>query len=166
MAIFREQAKSGRGGRFRPFRAAVAWLGLAMMLCLPGCGGCRKTPDAEEQEKQAAAEKAKKKEKEKEPFEARQPVVMPAGKEFAGSCKPGHWVSQVWPDVKANRGDFQGELQTEVVGSPNDHRVPLVAVPYEMTSQRPAALAKEQPKSLESLTWIPPAQKRNRKPAR
>ena len=87
-----------------------------MMLCLPGCGGCRKTPEDDGQEKQQAEEKAgKKKEKEKEPFEARQPAVMPSGKDFAGACKPGHWISQVWPDVKANRGDFQGELQTEIV---------------------------------------------------
>ena len=56
-----------------------------------------------------------KKEKEKEPFEARQPAVMPSGRDLAGLCKPGHWISQVWPDVKANRGDFQGELQTEIV---------------------------------------------------
>ena len=100
------------------------------------------------------AEKAKKKEKEKEPFEARPPAVMPVAKDFAGSCKPGHWISQVWPDVQANRGDFQGELHTEItdIGS---RRVPLLAVPYEISNQRPVALAKGQPKSLESFTWIP-----------
>ena len=59
--------------------------------------------------------------------------------------------------MKANRGDFQGELHTEIVDSKGS-KVPLVAVPYEMTSQRPAVLAKEQPKSLESCTWIPPRQ--------
>ena len=37
-----------------------------------------------------------------------------------------------------------------------------LAVPYEMTNQRPAALAKEQPKSLESFTWIPPLQDASR----
>ena len=130
---------------------------LLFLLCLPGCGGCRKTPEAEEQQKQQAEETAKRKEKEKEPFEASQPAVMPSSKDFAGFCKPGHWICQVWPDVKANRGDFQGELQTEVVDH-SDHRVQLVAAAYEMTTQRPAALAKEQPKSLESCTWIPPGQ--------
>ena len=157
MAILTEHAEYRHSGGFRPFRAAVACLGLAMMLCLPGCGGCRKTPEAEEQEKQQAEEKAKKKEKEKEPFEAGKPAVMPAGGSIAGSCKPGHWISQVWPDVKANRGDFQGELQTEIADC-GGRKVPLVGVPYEMTNERPAALAKEQPKSLESFIWIPPRQ--------
>ena len=148
MAIVAEQARHRRAGGFRPLCAALAWLGLAMLLCLPGCGGCRKTPEADEKARL-------KKEKEKEPFEARPPAVMPAAKDHGGTCKPGHWVSQVWPEVKANRGDFQGELQTEIVDL-NDHKVPLLAVRYEMTSQRPVALAKEQPKSLESFTWIPP----------
>jgi len=128
-----------------------------MMLFLPGCGGCRKTPDADDQEKQQAEEKAKKKEKEKPPFEAQKPAVMPSNKDFAGSCKPGHWISVVWPDVKANREDFQGELYTET-SDIRDQKLPLVAVPYQMTSRRPIALAKEQPKSLESSTWIPPRQ--------
>ena len=163
MAIFTEHVARRRrhvpmvGGGFPPFPAVLAWLGLAMMLCLSGCGGCRKTPEEADQEKQQAEEKAKKqKEKEKDAFEARQPVVIPSNKEdFSGRCKPGHWVSQVWPEVKANRGDFQGELRTEIVDR-NLAKVQLVAVPYEMTTERPAALAKEQPKSLEAFNWIPP----------
>ena len=125
---------------------------ILFLFCLPGCGGCRKTPDAEEQEKQQAEEKSKK--KEKEPFEAGQPTVVPAGGSFGGACKPGHWISQVWPDVKANRGDFQGELQTEIVTGSN-RKVPLVAVSYEMSNERPVVLAKEQGKSLESFALIP-----------
>jgi len=120
-----------------------------LMLCLPGCGGCHKMPQPEEN--------AKKREKEKEPFEAQKPAVMPSPKDFSGLCKPGHWVSLVLPDVKANRGDFQGELQAQIVDR-SDHKMPLLAVPFEMAMQRPAALAKEQPKSLESSIWIPPRQ--------
>ena len=61
-----------------------------MMLCQRGCGGCRKTPEAEEQEKQQAEEKAKKKkEKEKEPFEARPPTVMPASGSPVGVVQAG-----------------------------------------------------------------------------
>lgn len=130
-----------------------------MMLCLPGCGGCRKTPEEEaEQEKKQAEEKAgKKKEKEKEPFEAQRPAVVPSGKDFlAGACKPGHWISQVWPEVKSNRGDFQGELLTEIVNR-SSQKLPLNKA-YELTTERPAPLAKEQPKSLESFAWIPPEQ--------
>ena len=126
-----------------------------IFLCLPGCGGCRKSPEAEEQEKQQAEEKARLKEREKEPFESRPPAAMPPGGTLAGRCKPGHWMSQIWPEVKANRGDFQGELQTEVV-TMGDRKVPLGAVPYQVTNQRPAALAKDQPKSLESFLWVPP----------
>ena len=148
MAVFRERAEHRPAG-------GVCLLLLLMILCQSGCGGCRKTPD--EQEKQQAEEKAKKKEKEKEPFEYGRPAVMPSAKDFAGFCKPGHWISQVWPDVKANRGDFQGELQTEITDF-NSRKLPLVGVPYEMTSHRPAILAKGQPKSLETCTWIPPRQ--------
>ncbi len=106
MAIFAERAEHRRGGgvtarrrqssrhtpcavRQKPAAVVagrtahgVCLLLFSMMLCLPGCGGCRKTPEAEEQEKQQAEEKAKKKEKEKEPFEARQPAVMPSGKDL------------------------------------------------------------------------------------
>ena len=161
MAVFAERAKRRRAGGVRPLRAALAWLGLAMMLCLPGCGGCRKTPEAEEQEKQQADEKAKKKEKEKEPFEAHQPAVMPSRKDPGGSCKPGHWISQVWPDVKANRGDFQGELHTEIVDF-SDHKVPLVAVPYEIPASGPSPW----PRSSRSRWNRSPGFRRGRMPIR
>ena len=81
----KQQTEYRRAGGFWSFPRALLWLGLAMMLCLPGCGGCSKTPDADEQEKQQADEKArKKKKKEKEPFEAKRPAVMPSGKD---SCR-------------------------------------------------------------------------------
>jgi hypothetical protein len=121
---------------------------LLFLLCLPGCGGCRKTPDAAEK----SNPQAKKKEKPKERFEAHAPAVMPSSN-FAGDCKPGHWISQVWPDVKANFEDFQGELHTDVEDSAG-HKLRLPAAAYELTSQRPVALAKEQPKSLETIAWI------------
>ena len=131
---------------------------LFLMFCLPGCGGCSKTPEEVEQEKKQAEEKAgKKKEKEKDPFEAQRPAVVPSGKDFlAGACKPGHWISQVWPEVKSNRGDFQGELLTEIADR-SSQKLPLSKA-YELTTERPAPLAKEQPKSLESFAWIPPEQ--------
>jgi hypothetical protein len=125
---------------------------LLVVLCLSACG-CRGTSDAEK-ERQASAQRAKIEEKPKEPFEARQPTVMPAGI-VTGSCKPGHWISQVWPDVKANLGNFQGELQTAVEDDAG-HALQLPAVACELTNLRPATLAKEQAKSLECMTWIPP----------
>jgi hypothetical protein len=160
MASFSEHAGRGRFGPIGRPRSLVAWLILAMLVSLPGCGGCRKTPEQIEQEKQLAEEKEKEKKKKEEeekikPFEAGSPRVLPTSSVYDGTCKRGHWISQSWPNVKANLGDFQGELQTEVFDIGNK-RVPLTAVPYEMTSQRPAALAKKQQKSLESFAWIPP----------
>ncbi len=129
MAIFLEQHSSSKT---RPAAGAagrtahgVCLLLLFMLLCLSGCGGCRKTPDAEEAEKQQAEEKAKKKEKEKAPFESKPVAVMPSGR-AAGLCKPGHWIGLVWPEVKANRGDFQGELQTEIVDPADQQKASLV----------------------------------------
>ena len=93
--------------------------GLAMMLCLPGCGGCRKTPEGSGTGKEAGGREGRKEER-KGKRALRGPA---AGRDalrqgfLAGACKPGHWISQVWPEVKANRGDFQGELQTEIVDS-------------------------------------------------
>jgi hypothetical protein len=136
----------------------VCLLLLFMLLCLSGCGGCRKTPDAEEAEKQQAEEKAKKKEKEKAPFESKPVAVMPSGR-AAGLCKPGHWIGLVWPEVKANRGDFQGELHAEIVDPADQQKASLGVVPFVLTNERPVALAKEQPKSLESCIWIPPRQR-------
>ncbi len=150
MAVYTDGAGQRHGG-VKPLPSALAWWALAMMLCLNGCSGCNKTPEDREKEKQAAAEKKK---KEKDPFEGHAVAFMPAGKDRAGYCKPGHWVSQVWTDVASNRGDFQGELQTEVVDSAQ-RPVPLLAVPYQIATERPAVLAKEQAKSLESATWIP-----------
>jgi hypothetical protein len=158
MATFSEHAGRGRYGRFGRPRSLVAWLILAMLVSMSGCGGCHKTPEQIEKEKLLAEEKEKEKKEEEEkikPFEAGSPCALPTSSVYSGTCKRGHWISQSWPNVKANQSDFQGELQTEVFDIGN-HRVPLTAVPYEMTSQRPAALAKKQQKSLESFAWIPP----------
>ena len=133
-----------------PPRACAA---LANMLGLPGGEVCPRTAAGQQLQEPAVGEKSGKSAKENEPFESRQPAVMPHGADFAGFCKPGHWMSDVWPGLKATRGDFLGELQTEVVDE-NQRPLPLVAVPYEVKTRRPAALAKGQPKSLESLIWI------------
>lgn len=154
MATFTEHAGHGRFARYRGSRTVVAWLVLTLLVCLPGCGGCNKTADELEKEKQQAEEKAKKKKEEEKPFEAGLPRALPTNSASRGLCKPGHWISQTWPEVKSNLGDFQGEVQTEVVDSVN-RRTPLVAVPYEISNERPAALAKQQPKALESCLLIP-----------
>ncbi len=157
MASRLELAHDRRFGSTAALRAAVAWLVLALLVCLPGCRGCSKSPEELEKEKQQAEEKAKKKKKEEEvkPFEAGEPRALPTSSLFTGTCKPGHWLSQFWPDLKANLGDFQGEVQTEIVDR-SLGRVRLEGMSYELTDHRPAALAKKQQKSLESFAWIPP----------
>jgi hypothetical protein len=148
MAILAERVFR-RGGRPRPCRVASAWLILAAIIFVPGCIGCRRSSDTDPK----AGEKLKK--KEKDPFEARQPVVIPTASELHGMCKPGHWFAQSWPDVQANRGDFQGDLLTQVIDGKRN-KVQLGATPFEMTTQRPAVLAKEQAKSLEAFNYVPP----------
>ncbi len=148
---------------FLPFSLSpfLAWVLLMLLVCLPGCRGCNKTPEQIEAEKKLAEEQEtkKKKEEEKKPFEALlPPESLPAGIMIgrAGNlCKPGHWTGQSWHDVKSNLGDFQGEVQTEVVDS-KLARVQLPNVPYRISDERPAALAKAQPKTLESCFWVPP----------
>jgi len=156
MASRSETARDRRFGSTAALRAAVAWLVLALLVCLPGCRGCSKSPEEREKEKQQAEEKAKKKkEEEVKPFEAGEPRALPTSSLFTGTCKPGHWLSQFWPDLKANLGDFQGEVQTEIVDR-SLGRVHLEGMSCELTDHRPAALAKKQQKSLESFAWIPP----------
>lgn len=160
MAMITGQMRCQRSDGFSFGCWAAHWLVVVLLIVLPGCGGCGKTPDAEEMAKAAQAkqdaEKAKKlkEKKEGEPFEAKQPTAQPTSSVWAGAVKPGHQFSYVLPDVKANRGDFQGELVTDVVDRQN-RPVPIVATPYEMTTLRTAVLAKEQPKSLEAVGWIP-----------
>ena len=122
MASVSEHAGRPRFGPCGGMRSIVAWLILAVLVSMPGCGGCNKTPEQIEKEKQLAEEKEKEKEKKKKeeekPFESGTPQALPANLlniSTLGMCKPGHWICQSWPDVKANLGDFQGELHSDVV---------------------------------------------------
>ena len=148
-------APFGPGRGPRPF---AVWLLLTLLVCLPGCRGCNRTPEQIEKDKQLLAEEEeKKKEQEKiKPFEAGEPESLPTRSLAAhGMCKPGHWIGQTWYDLKSNLGDFQGEIQTESVDS-KIARVQLPEVPYRLSDERPASLAKEQAKTLESITYVPP----------
>ena len=137
---------------------------LTLLVCLPGCRGCSKTPEQVEKDKQKLVEDEEKKKKEEEipPFEADRAQALPPVGLFAdkeATCKPGHWIAQTWQNLKSNKGDFQGELRTDVVDRGEDgapSRVPLFGVPYKLTDVRPAALAKGQQKSLDSYLWAPP----------
>ncbi len=158
MATLNDRAGQRPFGPGRGPRPIAAWLLLTLLVCLPGCRGCNRTPEQIEKDKQLLAEEEeKKKEQEKiKPFEAGEPESLPTRSLAAhGMCKPGHWIGQTWYDLKSNLGDFQGEIQTEAVDS-KIARVQLPGVPYRLSDERPASLAKEQAKTLESITYVPP----------
>jgi hypothetical protein len=133
------------------------FVGLGLLISVPGCGGCRK--EIEEDEEQAAKEREerakKEKEKTKDPFEFRHVATRPNVLPPVNHTKPGHWLSLFAADFKANREDFAGQWETEAVTS-DSRPVPLVATAYALTSCRPIMLAKGQAKSFESLVWVPP----------
>jgi hypothetical protein len=138
---------------------------LLCLLALPGCGGCGTTEksaaekSAEEKRKaleELAKEKAER-EKKRDPLEAGISALEPGGR--IGSCKPGHWATGFLAKAQANREDFQGELDLQVVTGRDQHLAPLYQSAYEMTSARKVALAKDHPKTLESFFWAPTAMK-------
>ena len=56
-------------------------------------------------------------------------------------------------DVKANNFDFLGDLDLEV--RDEKAQLPLFATPFELTVSRQVALPKGQPKSLDSVFFLP-----------
>jgi len=147
-------------GKWRrsPVRLVAMALCAAMLATLPGCGGCRKTPEQAqaEREKKEAERRAKEREREKKPD-------LEMGKLFSlphepGSpvCpyKPGHWTTASLT-AKANNFDMLGDLETTVVdrkGKP----VGLLGMPYTSTGSREVGLPKGQLKRLESVFCVPP----------
>ena len=126
---------------------------------LPGCGGCRQDPakekTQEEIEKELMERRRKEAEKPKADFEAKGVSTRPPAAQVVGTnYKPGHWTGAVLENALANNFDFVGEMELQVTekGEP----VPLLASPFELAFCRDMALAKGQPKGLESLLYVPP----------
>jgi hypothetical protein len=141
--------------------------------CLTGCGGCsQQTPAQQAAKKQKDAEaelearrKKLEEEKKKEPFLI-QPLTPLLSEELVSTdegaslrlTKPGHWTTTVQA-VKANLDNFEGRITSTVVDG-RSRPVPLPHTPYQMTSSRPAVLAKGRTKRLENEVLIPGEAKR------
>jgi len=134
---------------------------LALLLFLPGCGGCRQTPPkdktAEDIEKEQEEREKRERERLKPDFEAKFLLSRPSSGLTAGNCwyKPGHWTCVSLEEAKANHFDFVGEMELAVTDN-EGRSLPLHASPFELTISRDMALAKGQAKSLESLLFVPP----------
>ena len=148
-------------GKWRrsPVRLVALALCAAMLATLPGCGGCRKTPEQiqAEREKKEAERRAKEREREKKKpdLEVGMLVSLPH-QPGSAVCpyKPGHWTFTSLP-AKANNFDLWGDLEMTVVdrrGKP----MGLLGMPYTSTGSRDVGLPKGQLKRLESVFYVPP----------
>jgi hypothetical protein len=145
-------------------------LGLALLgsSCLVGCGGCtqqtpaQKAAQEKKQREQEEVEAAKKKleAEKKEPFVIG--MLTPLLSETLTSvedsaslrlAKPAHWTATVQP-IKANLDDFDGRITLAAVDA-KSRPLPLPHTPFEMTSGRPAVLAKGRTKRVESELLTP-----------
>ncbi len=131
-----------------------------MLLLLPGCQGCHQTPPknktAEEIEKEREELRKKQLEAAKPDFEARFLVTRPTTGRPAGCWfKPGHWTSLALEDAVANHFDFVGQWELALTNGESG-ALHLQASPFDLTIVRDVALAKGQPKSFESLLFVPP----------
>ena len=151
----------------RPFGLLFALATWAVAIGLPGCA--TKTPE----EARADLEKLKQKEKPKENFEALQAVTEPNELTFVKKdtkkdadqkkedeiltrmIKPGHWTG-VLVTTTANNFDFGGELSSEAHNS-SQQPIDLEGSSFRLTTARPAALPKEQRKTLETIFFAPAA---------
>ncbi len=116
---------------------------LAVVAGLSGCGS------SEESKSQQTNKKLQKKEKAQRPdFEIREVRSLPSTElAIVGSYKPGHWgTANV--DVVANRYDYQASLEI-------NPKVSIRTMPFEILGRKPISLAKEQPKVVETLFYVP-----------
>jgi hypothetical protein len=137
-----------------------------LMLCIPGCGGCRnsanKNPKKSPEEIAKELEEKKKQEAErlKRDFEFQRVVSRPTvEREAAVGVKPGHWTAVALEDVKANHSDFVGELALSATDG-HGAALPLFKTPFQLTVLRDAALSKGEAKRLDSLLFVPPTAER------
>ena len=124
---------------------------------LPGCGGCRKTPQQlqAEREKREAERLARERQKKKPDVELGKLVSLPC-ESNADFCeyKPGHWTATTLP-AKANNFDVLGDLEMTVVDR-RDRPIGLLGMPYTSTGSREVAMPKGQAKLLQSVLYVPP----------
>lgn len=139
------------------------------MLTIGGCGGCRSDnppskPEKEEVEKE-------KEEGKKEKFETSPLRVLPSSSFFnqdslddvlpMSLCvKPGHWVASS-QEITANHFDFTGRVALHITDQ-KQRDIPVQGTQFVLRSERPVVLAKERPKNIESLLFVPAVDKKMR----
>ncbi len=156
-------------------RAARQLLCLVLLAstCLTGCGGCNQTASQKAaQKKQEDAEalleaRRKKLEEEKKikPFVIDRLTPLLSERLIATDegvslrlAKPGHWTSTV-QQMKANLDNFEGRITSAVLDT-KGRPIALPHTPYQMTSSRPAVLAKGRTKRVENELLVPTDVKR------
>jgi len=167
-----EHRHTDRSPAARPFFAAAACLLLAglYVATLPGCGGCgcskaKKTAAELKKEKEEEERRKKEEEERKKPdFEisalmARPRSGLPTDEQIrmGAPYKPGHWTPTTLA-AKTNHFDFVGELElvlTDRGGKP----LPLLGMPYQLSTSRPMALTKRVPKAFEAVVYVPPQER-------
>jgi len=132
----------------------VRWLLLGCLLFVAGCDGCRISKPVTDKPKDEEEEK-------KEDFESQELQVLPTDKNMAAyGAKPGHWYS-LRHELKANQGDFQGELAA--YGATRDRqRFRVGDSPFSLQSRRPVVLPKGQGKAFEQACFVPHQAARSR----
>ncbi len=124
------------------------WTGKDLLVSAQGQFDDKAEPDGESDSKEEATKK-----KEIDP-QIERLVVQPGDPQSeVQALKPGHWATGA-ERMQALYQDFIGELETSVVNQ-QGRPYPIDATPFVLTSKRPVALAKGQPKEIET-TFLPP----------
>jgi len=167
--------KLGQGCRCPMAPAVCLMAALALMVTLPGCGGCSKDPAQvqKELEEKLAKERAAEKEKEKPPFEVALLRTRPSdgriadgqgdkGEGFAlgPPYKPSHWTATMIA-ARANHAHFLGQLET-VATDQRGKSISLPGVSYDLTSTRQVTLQKGKAKPFESILFVPDVEHQTR----
>jgi len=151
-------------------RRSGGWLAglavcLAVVVLLPGCGGCRraavpKTPEDAEEALAQRQEKLRKPERKPDlevgfppkntPLLACQPHEPKPDRSW---YKPRHLTVATLP-AKSNHFDLVGDLETTVLDGRGDP-IRLEGMPFTMSGLRPIALSKGRRKIIEPLLFVP-----------
>jgi hypothetical protein len=154
--------KSPQVHAIAPWRYRIGfWSLVVLLVTLPGCGGCLKSPSPPTTSPTAEEEEAKRREEERRRRElANQPLnlgelrIQPHDRQATmRGVKPGHWTAALQA-ARANQADVQAQLTSFPVTSDG---VPQQVdyTPYRLLTARPAALPKGQTRYFETLHRIP-----------
>ncbi len=165
MAPFSSNSRCARTRRRGPTGPLVLFLlCLGTLVLLPGCGGCRKTPQQRQAEKEKKeAERRERERRERKEREEKKPDLE-MGKLLClphelttdfGFYKPGHWMATSLP-AKANNFDLVGDMEMTVVDR-RTRPMRLLGLRSTATGTRQVALPKGQAKLLHSVLCVPPS---------